>query len=211
MKIAKEAIPLVAISFAGFLISIYCVRFSKFIYIISFLLFFIFLFSVYFFRDPERNYVFKENEFPSPADGRIFLIDRKSIPGTVIIRIFMSVTNVHVQRSPLNGVVKKIQFIPGTFHVAYEPMANDNQRNLMEFTDTYGNTVKIEQITGALARRIACYVKEGDSVKKGDKIGMIYLGSQVAVYLPENNFEITVKEGDKVFAHKTVIALWKKN
>jgi len=73
-----------------------------------------------------------------------------------------------------------------------------------------GKWAFVEQITGAIARRIACYVKEGDTVKIGQKIGMIYFGSQVALYLPQNAV-ITVKEGDKVFAGETIIGLWKTN
>jgi len=211
MKVVKESWGVLLTSATGLFISLYFAKYYKIIYLFSFLFCVVFLFSLYFFRDPERNYTFKENEFPSPADGRVFLIDRKTIPGSVIIRIFMSVLNVHLQRSPLNGKVKKTEFVPGRFHIAYHPLAKDNQRNLIEFSDTQGNLIKIEQITGALARRIACYVKEGDSVKKGDKIGMIYLGSQVAVYLPEDKFEVITKEGDNVLANRTVIALWKKN
>ena len=73
-----------------------------------------------------------------------------------------------------------------------------------------GKWAFVEQITGAIARRIAWYVKEGDTVKIGQKIGMIYFGSQVALYLPQNAV-ITVKEGDKVFAGETIIGLWKTN
>lgn len=211
MKVAKEAKKLVLISLIGLVASIYFAGFSKYVYLISFASFLILIFSLYFFRDPDRSYTFKENEFPSPADGKIFMIDDKSLPNTIIIRIFMSVLNVHVQRSPIDGEVKKVEFIPGTFYIAYKPTSSYNQRNIIELADNLGNLIKIEQITGALARRISCYVKEGDKVKKGDRLGMIYLGSQVAVYLPKDKFEILVKEGDKVFANKTVIALWKTN
>ena len=90
---------------------------------------------------------------------------------------------------------------------SYKPEANTNERNLIQLTDEYNRTIGIEQITGSIARRIACYMKEGQAVRQGERVGMIYFGSQVAVYLPEN-VRVLVRPGDKVAGAETVLAVW---
>jgi len=164
-------------------------------------------FSAYFFRDPERDKVFAPGEIACPADGTVMTIKNEGTPGVTVIRIFLSVFNVHVQRAPIEGKVEKVKYTKGKFAVAYAPEAADNERNLIRITGEYGRTVEIEQITGAIARRIACYVAEGEDVKIGQRVGMIYFGSQVAVYLPETA-KILVKPGDKVAGAETAIAVW---
>jgi len=107
----------------------------------------------------------------------------------------------------MEGKISKVKYTKGRFAVAYAPEAAGNERNLIAITGEYGRIITIEQITGAIARRIACYVKEGEDVKIGQRVGMIYFGSQVAVYLPENA-RVLVKPGDKVAGAETVLALW---
>jgi phosphatidylserine decarboxylase len=124
------------------------------------------------------------------------------------VSIFMSVFNVHVQRSPLAGTVEKIKYEKGAFAVAYKPAAKVNERNLIRIKGENGRWAGVEQITGAIARRIACYVKEGQAVSGGERVGMIYFGSQVAVYLPKGS-RVLVKEGDKVAGAETILGLWK--
>ena len=164
-------------------------------------------FSAYFFRDPEREKVFAPGEIACPADGTVMTIKNEGTPGITVVRIFLSVLNVHVQRAPIEGKVEKTKYTKGRFAVAYAPEAADNERNLISITGEYGRTVTIEQITGAIARRIACYVKEGQAVRQGERVGMIYFGSQVAVYLPETA-RVLVKPGDKVEGAETVLAVW---
>lgn len=164
-------------------------------------------FSAYFFRDPEREKVFAPGEIACPADGTVMTIKNEGTPGITVVRIFLSVLNVHVQRAPIEGKVEKTKYTKGRFAVAYAPEAADNERNLISITGEYGRTVTIEQITGAIARRIACYVKEGQAVRQGERVGMIYFGSQVAVYLPETA-KVLVKPGDKVEGAETVLAVW---
>jgi phosphatidylserine decarboxylase len=115
--------------------------------------------------------------------------------------------NVHVQRAPMEGKVMKTLYTKGTFAVAFKPEASANERNLVRIAGEYGRFVEVEQITGSIARRIACYVKEGDPVRQGERIGMIYFGSQVAVYLPDTA-RVIVKPGDRVTGAETVLALW---
>jgi len=207
MKIVKEGFYILIFSLGAIIISLYYARSYKFLYTITFISGIILLFSLYFFRDPTRNRKFDENEIASPADGTVLSL--KTENGITVIRIFMSIFDVHIQRAPIEGKIKETKFTYGKFHIAYKSQAKDNQRNMIKIEGKDGKWAFVEQITGAIARRIACYVKEGDTVKIGQKIGMIYFGSQVALYLPQNAV-ITVKEGDKVFAGKSVIGLWKK-
>ncbi|MCX7641227.1 MAG: phosphatidylserine decarboxylase [Elusimicrobiales bacterium] len=206
MKIAQEAIKIVIISLIAIIISLYIARRFHAIYIISFISFIIFAFSLYFFRDPERNKNFIEKEIPSPADGTVISISNEGTD-KIIVRIFLSIFNVHIQRSPVDGRIKEIKFFPGKFHIASTHQAKDNQRNLIKIETEQGKEVWVEQITGAIARRINCYVKEGDIVKKGQRIGIIYFGSQVAIYLPKD-VNIKVKPNDKIKAGLDVIATW---
>jgi len=208
MKIVKEGLYILVFSLIAIIISIYYARSYKFIYIITFLSTVIFVFSLYFFRDPIRNKKFSEDEIASPADGTVLSIENEN--GITVVRIFLSVFNVHLQRAPIEGKVIETKFTYGKFHIAYKPQAKDNQRNIIKIEGKDGKWAWVEQITGAIARRIACYVKEGDNIKTGQKIGMIYFGSQVALYLPQNA-TIIVKEGDKVFAGESIIGLWKKS
>lgn len=164
-------------------------------------------FSAYFFRDPERDKVFAPGEIACPADGTVMSVGNEGKPGVTVVRIFLSVLNVHVQRSPLEGKVERTQYTKGTFAIAYKPEASSNERNLIRITGDYGRFVEVEQITGSIARRIACYVKPGQPVRNGERIGMIYFGSQVAVYLPDTA-RVLVKPGDKVEGAETVLGLW---
>ena len=164
-------------------------------------------FSAYFFRDPERDKVFAPGEIACPADGTVMSVQNEGTPGITVVRIFLSVLNVHVQRAPMEGKVEKTLYTKGKFAIAYKPEAADNERNLIRIGGEYGRFVEIEQITGSIARRIACYVKEGQAVRQGERVGMIYFGSQVAVYLPES-VRVLVKPGDKVAGAETVLALW---
>jgi len=164
-------------------------------------------FSAYFFRDPERGRAFAPGEIACPADGTVMTVKNEGTPGITVVRIFLSVLNVHVQRAPSGGKIEQIKFTQGRFAIAYKPEAADNQRNLIRIAGENGRSVEIEQITGSIARRIACYVTEGQEVKTGERVGMIYFGSQVAVYLPETA-RVLVKPGDKVAGAETVLALW---
>ncbi len=164
-------------------------------------------FSAYFFRDPERDKVFAPGEIACPADGTVMTVKNEGTPGITVVRIFLSVLNVHVQRAPMEGKITKTKYTKGSFAIAYKPEAATNERNLIRIDGDYGRFVEIEQITGSIARRIACYVKEGDTIRQGERVGMIYFGSQVAVYLPEN-VRVLVKPGDKVEGAETALALW---
>jgi len=207
MGIMPEGIKLLIVGIIGIAASIFLLIYSKYLGIPLLTIFIIFtLFSLYFFRDPIRDRLFTDDQICSPGDGTIISIKEES-KGIITIRIFLSIFNVHIQRSPIKGKVTKVKFIKGKFAIAYKPDAKDNQRNIIKIEKDDGKIIEVEQITGAIARRIASYVKEGDKVNTGQKIGMIYFGSQVALHLPKE-VKILVKEGDKVFAGESIIALW---
>lgn len=163
-----------------------------------------------FFRDPER-YPDSQNEddILSPADGRVFIIDESKPEGldSVFKRvaIFMSPLDVHVNRAPSSGVIKELDSRSGGFERAFLEKSEKNARLIWKISDRDGNTFVLVQIAGAIARRIKAFKKKGDEVKRGERIGMIYFGSRVDIYLPKN-YNIKVKIGDRVYSGKTVLA-----
>lgn len=155
------------------------------------------VFIIFFHRDPDR--------FPlgegmiSPADGRIV----EALPER--IAIFMGLCDVHVNRAPLDGAVMATQFKMGGFLPAFLSSASKNQQNQIEIQTDCGD-MELCQITGAIVRRIMCYVSPGDRVARGERIGMIRFGSRVEVTIPEG-YRLFVKIGDRVRAGETVIAV----
>lgn len=150
------------------------------------------LFTIYFFRDPPREI---QEGVVSPADGRIDFINENRI------EIFMSPFDCHVNRSPVDGVVEKINYRKGAFIPAYR--RNDfNERNEIIISTPYGK-FKVEQIAGFFARRIVCYVEEGQKIQKGEKIGMIRFGSRVTLDIPKD-FKIIRRKWEKIKAGETV-------
>lgn len=169
-------------------------------------------FCAFFFRIPKRNVQFSEDEIACPADGTVLSIKTEEDPNSVVIRIFLSIFDVHVQRATITGKVGEIFYHKGQFLFAdNSKAATDNERNLIQFfrpNDT-SRFAHVEQITGAIARRIECWVKPGQDIDQGHLIGLIRFGSQVAVYLPKDKVRVVVKEGQKVQGGNTVLALWK--
>ena len=149
-------------------------------------------FTVFFFRDPPREI---EAGVVSPADGKIDFIEKRRL------EIFMSPFDCHINRSPVSGKVEKIIYTRGEFFPAYK-RGDSAERNEIYISNEDG-TFKVTQIAGIFARRISCYVKEGEWVEKGEKIGMIRFGSRVCLDLP-SGYEITRKIGERVKAGETV-------
>lgn len=170
------------------------------------------LFICFFFRDPERNNSAKEGEILTPADGRVLAVEEitgdESPSGEAVLKIsiFMSVFNVHVNRVPAEGTIKKISYLPGKFFAASLDKASKlNERNIITLETTGSRPIVFIQIAGLIARRIACWVKEGDKVDRGQRFGLIRFGSRLEVYLPVGS-EIKATPGQKVKAGMTVIA-----
>lgn len=166
-------------------------------------------FSVFFFRDPERVVPGDKNIAVSPADGKIIRIAKKADPfggaEKTCISIFMNVFSVHVNRSPVEGLLKKISYFPGKFiNAAYDKASTDNERCAYLVQDTQGDEWVFVQISGLIARRIVCRADEGDMLKRGERFGLIRFGSRVDVYIPEG-YESAVRIGEQVFAGQSVL------
>lgn len=169
----------------------------------------IIVFTLNFFRDPERITPTEENIVISPADGTVLfvkeVIDEKFIKGKAKqISIFMSPLNVHVNRIPISGKVDYLKHYEGEFIAAFEDKASErNERTEIGITSEKGK-VLFTQIAGFVARRIVCELKVGDDVKIGERFGMIKFGSRVDILVPVN-WQEKVKKDDKVFAGETVL------
>ena len=164
-----------------------------------------------FFRNPERATPEDPAIVLSPADGRVVQIEpnvqSRSIPDRSFrrISIFMSIFNVHVNRWPVSGQVRKITHVPGGFVDARFPAASLTNEHNSIVLDTTDGPIEVVQIAGMIARRIACWVREDDEVQQGERLGLIRFGSRLDVYLPET-FSFTVDVGTKVSAGVTIIA-----
>jgi len=170
------------------------------------------LFSLYFFRNPEREADVDEHEVLSPADGIILNIEeveenRYLKKPAVKVSIFLNVFNVHVNRSPIDGFVEYVHYQPGQFLPAFKGHASEiNERNYVGIKSSTNEkwNVLVVQITGFIARRIVCWVKEGQNLLQGQRFGMIKFGSCTEVYLPAGS-KILVAKGQKVRGGETVI------
>jgi phosphatidylserine decarboxylase len=172
------------------------------------------LWCIYFFRDPNRVIPIREGLITSPADGVVQLIDKAEAPVELEmgdkkrwrVCIFMNVFNVHVNRIPISGTLTKLSYRPGKFFNASLDKASEfNERQSISLELSDGRDIAFVQIAGLIARRILCDVKEGMSVKTGERFGMIRFGSRVDVYLPEG-IEPLVSVGQISVAGETIIA-----
>lgn len=164
------------------------------------------LFCLYFYRDPERTPPADPAKIYSPGDGRVLSVAREGPHDDTVIRIFLSVFDVHIQRAPCAGKVVKVDEIPGSFAAAMADAAKGNYRVAMTLETARGPLV-VEQISGLIARRIECWRKPGDAVVSGERYGIIYFGSQASVRLPAGA-RATCKPGERVVGGMTEIAEW---
>ncbi len=196
---AKEAYPfLIALSLIALLFFSTGMKAAGFVFLV------LTAFIAFFFRDPERTIPPDASVIVSPADGKIVGIVPEP-DHTLRVSIFLSIFNVHINRSPIAGKVESVHYIPGKFKVAFDPSASvENEQNVL----VIGNSsyrIKLSQIAGILARRIVCWKKQGDKVDKGERIGLIKFGSRVDIFLPEN-VNLAVRLGDKVHGGSSIIA-----
>jgi phosphatidylserine decarboxylase len=168
------------------------------------------LYTVYFFRDPDRETVGDPSAVVAPADGVVVEIIEKRetevVNGTMRrVAIFLSVLDVHTNRAPMEGEVIYRKHYPGKFLDARNPEASMvNESQTWGFRNG-GTTLVVRQITGAIARRIVGWSKVGDRVEKGERFGMIRFGSRTEVYVPLES-EVTVRRGDRVKGGETIVA-----
>lgn len=163
-----------------------------------------------FFRDPERSPPEGEGLILSAADGKVVSIKKiegNKVPegGGTRVSVFLSPLDVHINRAPIRGSVEEVTYRKGRFLAAFkEEASSSNERNALRIVDSQGRRLGVVQIAGVLARRIVCYVKPGDSLERGQKLGMIMFGSRVDLFLPERS-RVEVVQGQKVKAGESVI------
>ncbi len=169
------------------------------------------LFVVQFFRDPAREIPQGAGLVLCPADGRVIVVGETPDPyrnnaKSLKISVFMNVFNVHSNRSPVDGVVSRLDYEAGAFvNASLDKASTANERNAMVMRLDDGAEISCVQVAGLIARRILCYVKAGERVARGERYGFIRFGSRVDVYLPSGS-RARVAIGDKVKASSTVLA-----
>jgi phosphatidylserine decarboxylase len=192
-------------------LGVLAVVFTKFIGVYySLPIWIVFLFVLQFFRDPPRLVPIAVNAILAPADGKIVAVEKTFDPyakrDALKISIFMNVFNVHSNRIAVNGRIKSIEYFPGKFFNADLDKASvENERNAVVI-DANGHDITLVQVAGLIARRILCYARIGDLVKKGERYGFIRFGSRVDVYMPLD-VEPLVTVGDTVYATTTLLAI----
>jgi phosphatidylserine decarboxylase len=190
-------IPPIIVTIIFLLISIFIDFYFIFGFILSMI---ISVFFLIFFRDPDRKI---GDDFVSPADGKIR--DIKLEKTTCFISIFMDIHNVHVNRMPIDGTILSVVHFPGKHFRAYKKESDLNERVVIDIDSKIGR-MRVVQIAGLIARRIYPYIKKGDKLKKGDKIGIIRFGSRVDVYFPAKVINrIPVDKNSKVISGVTTI------
>jgi phosphatidylserine decarboxylase len=163
-----------------------------------------------FFRNPTRQPPQLRGVALSPADGKVIEVATAKNPETRVdavwkVSIFMSVFNVHVNRSPVQGEVVEVRHEPGVFRPAYHgETSTQNERNVLNIRMEGGHKVTCVQVAGVLARRIVCWVREGISLERGEPFGMIRFGSRVDCYFPLH-FDPEVRPGQRVWGGETIL------
>ena len=168
------------------------------------------LFVLQFFRDPARDVPAAPDAVLAPADGRVIVVAQARDPyaerDALKVSIFMNVFNVHINRTPVTGAVERIVYIPGKFiNAELDKASEDNERQHILVERSDGTRIGFTQIAGLVARRIVPFVKPGDILAAGQRVGLIRFGSRVDVYLPAGT-EPKVLLGQKVIAGETVLA-----
>lgn len=212
-----NAIPMLIIGFSLILFSGFVLQ-NAWSWISAILGIIIILFTLWFFRDPQRIIPSSAISDPSiiiaPADGKIVEIiemeEKEFFKGKARqISIFLSPLDVHVNRSPVSGTVEFYRYMQGDYMVAWHPKASElNEQSRIGVQNEFGK-VFFKQITGVLARRIVCTVKQGDVLETGEQIGMMKFGSRMDIILPLDA-EILVHKDERTRGGETIIARLKK-
>ena len=218
MKFHKEGYTIIGTTFIVLLIMSVGIWYMPLFYFVKYFLFigfFILLcWTIYFFRYPERQVNRGDNNILSTADGKIVVIEEVVEEEyfndkRLMISVFMSPMNVHINWYPFNGEVKYAKYHPGRYFIAYNPKSSEhNERTSVVVEKDNGKDVLIRQVAGVMARRVVCYSKKGDKVEQGSEMGMIKFGSRIDFFLPLD-VKINIKMGQKVTAQKTVIAYFR--
>ena len=192
------------------IVTIVFYSFSDFLGLIGFVLT---VWVYYFFRDPERVIIEDDNYLVSPADGEVSKVEQVDGPKELglenkkfnKISIFMNVFDCHVNRTPCSGKIDNILYKPGKFlNASLDKASEDNERNYYKIINSHNEDVIVVQIAGLIARRIVCESNKDQSLKQGERIGMIRFGSRADVYY--ENYKPLVKVGQKAISGETLLA-----
>ena len=212
MNFAREGLLFIGIAAViaagGFGVAI--MRRSWVLWLLAFVLLLLALWVAYFFRDPERTGERSPTLVVSPADGKLIMITEVDEPSfingrAIRLSIFMNVFNVHVNRYPVDGVVKYIHYNKGKFFNAAAEKSSLENEQMSVGIEAPRHRVLVRQIAGLIARRIVTYSKLGETVKQGDRMGIIRFGSRVDVFIPTGS-TIRAKLGDVTAAGVTILA-----
>ncbi len=208
---AKEGLSIIFITLfvtLGMLLLYYSAKSNFFLYCF-FISAFLSMFVAYFFRDPERAIPQEPGLIVSPADGKVIEIaeeENKYMEGRARrVSIFLSVFNVHINRMPADGKAEMVKYYKGEFLAAWDEKASLKNEQTHIGVNCGKYKILVKQIAGLIARRIVCKVHEGETYKRGDRIGLIKFGSRTDIFLPLNA-ELKVKIGDKVAGGSSIIA-----
>ena len=167
------------------------------------------LFTLYFFRDPQRTAPDEKRIILAPADGKIVLVEKQadnaSGKSSTLVSIFMSPFNVHVNRIPLSGKVTHLHYRPGQFLMAFDPKSMESNERMEIAINNREIEVRFSQVSGFLARRIVCQLQKGENVTIGKRFGMIKFGSRVDLILPPSA-TILAEPGQRTRAGETILA-----
>lgn len=162
-----------------------------------------------FFRDPERTGPALPGAVLAPADGRVMVVTETVDPWVgpaVRVSIFLSPLDVHVNRAPIGGLVKSVEYVAGRFLAAYRPEASEQNERCALGVEGERARVTVTQISGVLARRIVCRVRPGDTLRAGERYGLIRFGSRTDLILPRGT-ELRVRVGDRVRGGESVMGV----
>lgn len=208
IRIAKGGLPWILVSFALFFVVLVLIFFivSSFLMLLCMFCFLVSCLLIVFFRDPERTI---GADIVAVADGKIreivSLLD-PDIGDSIMVSTFMNIHNVHVNRMPFDGTIVKITHHAGGHLPAFTKESDVNERVVLIMNTSLG-LMKVVQIAGTIARRIVPYVHEGDVVKKGEKIGLIRLGSRVDLFLPATRIKaVAIQVHQRIKAGEDTVA-----
>ena len=207
--IAREGlivlIPICILFFIGLILDYSYLNNLIWIKIYNYSILIFLLFSLYFFREPNRTPIGELNEMVSPADGKIISIDEikdLEVGDAYNIAIFLSVFNVHSQYVPIDSNVISTNYYAGKYLMAFNPKTSEeNEQSVTLFINKDKNKYKVKQIAGLIARRILNYMSPNQQVIKGDRLGFIRFGSRVEIIVSKDDFNVDVKKGDTVRAN----------